>query len=76
LYELEFTAETEDEAKKTKLVVPEGFNHALAHPKASASSFCVFAKDELGRGKVRFSATPVNCFGARGKPLVSDWMTV
>ena len=39
LWELEFTAETEDGAKKTKLVVPEGFNHALAHPKVSAPSF-------------------------------------
>ena len=76
LYELEFAAETADGAKKTKLVVPEGYNHAPVHPKASASSFCVFAKDELGRGKVRFSATPVNCFGSRGKPLVSDWMAV
>ena len=75
-YELEFSAEAEDGAKKTKLVVAEGFNHALAHPTASKSSFCVFAKDELGRGKIRFSATPINCFGARGKPLVSDWMAV
>ena len=73
LYELEFSAEAEDGTKKTKLVVAEGFNHALAHPTASNSSFCVFAKDELGSGQVRFAVTPVNCFGARGKPLVSDW---
>ena len=69
LWELEFTAETEDGAKKTKLVVPEGFNHALAHPKVSAPSFCLFARSELGKGRIRFTATPVNCFGERGVPL-------
>ncbi len=62
-------AETEDGTKRTKLVVPEGFNHALAHPKASAPSFCVFARSELGKGRIRFTATPINCFGARGASL-------
>lgn len=69
LWEMEFTAETEDGAKKAKLVVPEGFNHALAHPKVSAPSFCLFARSELGKGRIRFTATPINCFGARGAPL-------
>ena len=76
LYELEFAAETKDGAKKTKLVIPEGYNHSLRHKKASVASFCVFAKDELGPGKVRFSATPINCFGARGASLASEWMSV
>ena len=76
LYELEFVAETKGGAKKTKLVMPEGFNHSLQHKKASVQSFCVFAKDELGPGEVRFSVTPINCFGARGASLASEWMNV
>ena len=71
-FELEFVAESEGGSKQTKLVVPEGFNHAPSHPKAASPSFCLFAKDELGAGKVRFTVTPVNCFGARGKPLVAE----
>ena len=73
LYELEFAAESRDGTKKTKRIMPEGFNHALAHAKAAASSFCVFARDEIV-GDVRFAVTPVNCFGARGTPLVSEWI--
>ena len=73
LYELEFAAESRDGTKRTKLVVPEGFNHALGHRKAASSSFCVFGRDEIA-GDVRFTVTPVNCFGARGTPLVSDWI--
>ena len=76
LYELEFAAETKDGAKKTKLVLPEGFNHALGHKKVSAPSFCFFACDELAAEEVRFSVTPVNCFGARGAPLVSEWVSL
>ena len=73
LYRLEFTAESKDGSKKTKLIVPEGFNHALGHKKAVKSSFCLFACDELPPGEVRFTVTPFNCFGARGVPLVSGW---
>ena len=74
LYELEFVAEAKDGAKKTKLVLAEGFNHALGHKRASAPSFCVFALDELSAEEVRFTVTPINCFGARGIPLVSKWV--
>ena len=38
-----------------------------------ATPFRRFALDELGAGEVRFAVTPINCFGARGKPLVSAW---
>ena len=76
LYELEFAAETKDGAKKTKLVLPEGFNHAPGHKKAAEPSFCFFACDELAAKEVRFSVTPVNCFGARGVPLVSEWVSL
>ena len=73
LYKLEFVAESKDGTKKTKLIIPEGFNHAPGHKKASDPSFCLFARDEFN-GEVRFTVTPFNCFGARGTPLVSDWV--
>jgi len=73
LYKLEFVAESKAGTKKTKLIMPEGFNHAVGHAKASAPSFCLFARDEF-KGEVRFTVTPFNCFGARGTPLVSDWV--
>ena len=75
-HELEFAAETKDGAKKTKLVLPEGFNHAPGHKKAAEPSFCFFACDELAAKEVRFSVTPVNCFGARGVLLVSEWVSL
>ena len=73
LYKLEFTAEAKDGAKKTKFVLPEGFNHSLAHKKASDPSFCVFACDDFADGEVRFTVTPINCFSARGVPLVAEF---
>ncbi|MBQ4199342.1 MAG: hypothetical protein II649_05620 [Kiritimatiellae bacterium] len=41
-----------------------------------ATPFRRFALDELGAGEVRFAVTPINCFGARGKPLVSAWYDI
>ena len=73
LFKVEFVAETKDGAKKTKLVAPLGFNHSLAHPNVKVSPHCRFAIDELGAGDVRFTVTPINCFGTRGKPIVSEW---
>ena len=73
LFKVEFTAETKDGAKETKLVAPLGYNHSLAHPNVKVSPHCRFALDELGAGAVRFTVTPINCFGARGKPLTADW---
>ena len=74
IYRLEFAMESRDGAKKTKLVVPEGFNHSLGHKKSKVSSFCLFSCGELGDGEVRFTVTPFNCFGGRGVPLVSEWV--
>ena len=73
LHDLEFVAEGEDGAKTSRRVIAEGFNHACAHPKAVARSFCRFACDALPKGRVRFSVTPMNCFHARGKTLTTDW---
>jgi len=72
LYKLEFVAVAKDGTKKSKMVLAEGFNHALAHTKASSRSFCNFALDELPAGEVRFHVTPISCWNQRGKPIVSD----
>ena len=73
-FSLEFAAEGRDGARRVKLVLAEGFNHAIAHPKATAPTGCAFAKDELPAGEVRFSVTPISCFGKRGAPLFTDWI--
>ena len=60
----------------TRRVIAEGFNHGVRHARASLATECVFALDELPKGAVRFEATPVNCFGRRGRALVSGEFTV
>lgn len=76
LYALEFTAEAKDGTKKTKAVIANGFNQPLAHKDAQKGNHCVFAKDELPKGAVRFSVVPLNCFQRRGTALVSSWISV
>ena len=73
LYDLEFAAESKSGARKVKLVIPEGFNHALAHRKAKLPSSCVFSQAELPQGEIRFVVTPRNCFGRCGAPLTTEW---
>lgn len=73
LYALEFTAESSDGKRCTKRVIAEGFNHSLKHKKAKSKQWCYFRREELGEGDLRFSATPLNCFGARGKPLAREF---
>jgi hypothetical protein len=50
----------------------EGFSHPLKHGKAQSSQICCFLKDELGACGVRFTVTPMNCFGVRGKPISAE----
>ena len=69
LFKLEFTAESADGTKRTKLAIPFGFNHSLKHANASKPSFCRFALDELGTDDVRFTVTPISCWGQRGKSI-------
>jgi len=76
LYEIEFAVEAKTGSGKTKFVMAEGFNHALAHEAAKRDNFCVFATDELPKGEFRFVVTPMSCFHKRGPSLTSDWMTV
>lgn len=73
LFTLEFTAEAKNGEKKTKLLLPEGFNHALGHEKNAMQHTCYFRIADLGKGEVRFTVTPVNCFGARGRPLTATF---
>ena len=49
----------------------EGFNHALAHKRATWKTSCAFALDELPKGEVRFIVTPMNCFRRRGASLAT-----
>ena len=72
LFSLEFTAETPDGVKKTKLVLADGFNHSLQHKKAASHQWCYFRNEDLGSGDIRFTVTPKNCFGACGKPLMAE----
>ena len=69
LFKLEFVAETANGKKVTKLTLAPGFNHSLTHPNVKDAPFCQFALDELGKGDIRFTATPINCFGQRGKSI-------
>ena len=73
LFKLEFMAETADGKKQTKLILPIGFNHSVRHKSASSKQTCYFRREELGTGDIRFTVTPINCFGARGKPLQSTY---
>ena len=72
LYDLVFVAESKTGEKKTKLVMAEGYNHALGHPRTKLSNFCLFALDELPKGDIRFTVTPRNCFARSGHSLSSN----
>ena len=74
-YEFEVVAESKAPGgvRKSKLVIAEGYNHSAAHKKATAPSYCVFARDELPGRAFRFTVTPISCFENRGAPLVADW---
>ncbi|MBQ3748160.1 MAG: metallophosphoesterase [Kiritimatiellae bacterium] len=73
LFSLEFTAEIVGGAKITKRVIAEGYQFPVTHKKAGSRHVCIFAKDDLGDGDVRFTVTPINCFGVRGKPLTAEF---
>ena len=73
LLTLEFTAQTANGRSLTKFIVPEGYNHSLKHEKAKVQQVCYFRKDELGEGAVRFSVTPINCFGVRGRTIEASY---
>ena len=74
-YEFEVVAEGKGVGgvRKSKLVIAEGYNHGRAHAKATAPSYCVFARDELPGRAFKFTVTPISCFENRGAPLTADW---
>ena len=63
-------------AALTRRFLPEGVAQGSRHPRAVYKTECLFALDELPKGKVRFTVTPLNCFGREGKPLVSEETTI
>jgi hypothetical protein len=73
LFSLEFVVVSADGKAKKKLVLAEGFSHSPECKKAMSAQSCIFAKYEIGEGDVRFTVTPMNCFGARGKSLVGEY---
>ena len=73
LFSLEFAAETPDGKKLAKYVLATGYNHSERHEKASSRQWCYFFEDELGAGDIRFTVTPVNCFGSRGRPITAAY---
>lgn len=73
LFEIEFVAESSDGKRCAKRLLAEGFNHSPGHKKAKSKQWCYFRREELGEGDLRFTATPSNCFGTRGKPLVREY---
>ena len=72
LYAVEFAAESSDGKRSVKRVIAEGFNHSFDHKKSRSKQWCYFRREELGEGEVRFTATPLNCFGVRGKTLSGE----
>ncbi len=59
-----------------KVVMAEGFNQPLGSSRAKSPTSCVFAADELPPGRVTFTVTPRNCFGAEGSPLSVSMMRI
>ena len=55
----------------TKRVLARGYNQAATSEKAVCPTLCRFAREDFN-GQVEFTATPVNCFGRAGLPLVAS----
>lgn len=69
LYSLEFTMQTPDGKKQVKRILAKGYNHSVEHPEAKSAQTCVFVKDCPDDAAVKFTVTPMNCFGERGREL-------
>ena len=63
-------------AALTRRLLPEGVAQGSRHPRAAYKTECTFAVDELPKGQVRFTVTPLNCFGRAGAPIASDVVEV
>ena len=60
----------------TRRFLAEGASQGSRHPRAAKATECFFALDELPKGTVRFTVTPLNCFGRAGAPLKSGDVSV
>ena len=76
LFNYEITAESKSGEKLAKRVLAEGFNQAPEHPRAKLPTICLFAKDELPKGEIRFTAVPRNSFGLAGRTFTTEWITL
>ena len=72
VYYFEVTATADGAKPVRKRVLAEGFNHGVRHARANADTVCLFARDELPKGAVTFTATPYNCFGRAGAAIRSN----
>ena len=68
-YEIESSASGRTMRKR---ITAEGYNRAPGSPKTRQPTVCVFACAELPAPDAPLSVFPVNCYGRRGKPLVSE----
>ena len=75
LFSMEFTMETPDSKKQTKRIIAKGFNLPERHSGAESPQLCIFSGKYPPGAELRFTATPVNCFGTRGKPLTATFKT-
>lgn len=75
LFSMEFTMETPDGKKQTKRIIAKGFNLPERHSGAESPQLCIFSGKYPPGAELRFTATPVNCFGTRGKPLTATFKT-
>ena len=69
MYYFEVTATADGAKPVLKRVLAEGFNHGVRHARAHADTVCLFARDELPKGAVTFTATPYNCFSRAGAAI-------
>ncbi len=68
-YEYEIVAHGADGKTADFHVLAEGFNHALAHKRATADSLCRVALDRLPAGTTHFTVCPLDCWWNKGAPL-------
>lgn len=76
LFRIEFTAQAKNGRKVSKNVIPDNFGHSLGHKKTGRPLVCRFTSSEIGdpdADGIAFAATPLNCFGARGKALTATF---
>lgn len=78
-YDYEVCVEMEDIDTVKTICTKRVFSHGyhLAAYRDTGEVQCVFKTGELcDYRRFRFAARPCNCFGVKGEPVFSDWMTL